>query len=173
MPRKITRRFCIRHGSINNQAVVYIRLANRREFFTDLENWHDYIRLGFSQCINLENTGNGHRYPRSMAHCPDPKAPRSRTQTLARLFVAIRMIREEMAGGERADDKGWVVRHANGNTCDLRSVNLLNVPSRGHRNGYSAVWNVRTRWCLVEQGLDPNDVFAKQRKADRAKRGPK
>lgn len=166
-------RCSFRYGTIDNQPVIYIRLPNGREFFTDPENWRDYLRLGFSPNISLDDDGHGRTYPRAMAHCPDKKATRSTTQTLARLFITLRMIREEMTGGERADEKGWVVRHANGNTSDLRDVNLLKVPALRHRNSYRAVWNARERWRLVEQGLNPNDVFARRRKEFKANRNPK
>ena len=75
--------------------------------------------------------------------------------------------------GEPVDPMGWVVRHANGDPLDLREVNLLKVPASGHRNSYRTFWGVWERWRLVEKGLNPNDVFARRRKAFKAKRNPK
>jgi hypothetical protein len=166
-------RCTIHYDSIDNQPVVRIGLPDGRKFCTDPENWRDYLRLGFSPNVSLDDSGNGHSYPRTMAHSPDEKAARSGTQTLARIFVALRMVREAKAGGEPVNPKGWVVRHANGDTLDLRDVNLVKVPASGHRNSYRTFWGVWKRWCLVEQGKNPNAEFAKRRRAFKAKGGPK
>jgi hypothetical protein len=148
---------------------VRVPLSNGAEALVSAASFDLHLALGFSGRLSADSDGRGHTYPRHMAHDPRPTAGRSRCQTLARTLVAQRLVKQEMEGGDSAPAKGWVVRHANGDTLDCRDGNLLCVPCNGLRNGIRAVWGVRERWKLMRQGLNPNSVFAHRRRVARSK----
>jgi hypothetical protein len=132
-------------------------------FVANAAIWNEYLRLGFSKRVSLDQNGGRHRYARTMAYLPDPSR-RSVPLTLARLFVAI----HARLSGETLPNKGWTVCYKNGDHLDLRIENLAVVPSRGHRNSFYASWTVNARWHIVEAGGDPKAVFAAKRRAFRA-----
>ena len=161
---------CVRAGELDGESVLYVPLSDGQEVIVSANRWTRYLKNHFTTQLSHDSSGNGHSYPRLMAYDPSPDAMRSRVTTLARLLVADRLVEEEMAGGEPAPAKGWVVRHKNGDTLDCRDENLLCVPADGRRNGIRAVWNVRERAKLVALGLNPNVVFAQRRKVAREER---
>lgn len=158
-----------RPAVFEGEPVIYVPLSDGREAMVSRSSWEDHCALGFSPRLSADSNGAARRYPRHMVNDPRPDAGRSRAVSLGRTLTAQLMVKAELAGGARALAKGWVVRHVNGDTLDCRDSNLLSVPARGCRNGYRAVWNVRERWALVRQGLDPNRLFAQRRREARRK----
>lgn len=155
--------------NVCQQRSVRLVLSNGAVAVASAQTFELFLALGFGEKFSADSDGRGRIYPRLMVHDPRPIFDRSRCQTLARTLVSIRLVKREMEGGERAPAKGWVVRHANGNTLDCRDSNLLCLPAARHRNGFRAVWGVRERWKLMRRGLDPNKVFARRRREARAK----
>lgn len=168
-----TRAFCARRSFrmslFQGEHVAYLALSNGREVMISPEAAKRYIELGFTPSLSADSNGAGRTYPRHMVNDPRPDAGRSRAVTLARTLVAIRLVEAEALANDPAPAKGWVVRHANDDTLDCRDSNLLFVPANGSRNGHRAVWNVRERARLVQDGLDPNRVFAERRREARRK----
>lgn len=143
------------------------------EFLVSPDRWDKHChRYGFRNPVSLDRDGKGNAYPRIMS--PDPSGKRrARSTTLARLFVAERLVEEELAGGPKATAKGWIAHYKNGDHHDLRDENLGARPAMGHRNGIRAVWAVRKRARLVAEGLDPDAVFADRRRQQRAEEAAK
>jgi hypothetical protein len=156
----------IKTGEIDGAPVVYIPLPNAGEVIMSSETWNDWMRAGYSPNLFLKANGGGRSYPASKAYAPKPGLPRV-TRDAARQVVALRMVREERAGGRRAIEKGWVATTVNGDPNDLRDCNVVMRPAPGRRNSYLAVWDARVRLRHADLGQDPNRVFAERRRRAR------
>jgi hypothetical protein len=152
------------------EPVAYVAQMDGAEVIFSLATWADRLRLGYSPNICNKPNGNGRNYPSAKAQAPWPDCPRG-ARDLAREVAAICMVREERAGGALAVAKGWVAFTANGNRLDLRDRNVKRAEAVGKRNSYVAVSDTKERWRLVDEGQDPNRVYAERRlKASAAKR---
>jgi len=108
---------------------------------------------------NLECTGlihfnankkGGTVYPRIRIRMPNGELKKL---TLMRYLAAILEVRQETAGGPRADNKGFIVKPLNGNHFDLRDENIGISPANGSRNTYHAMWSARDRYRRLYAGL--------------------
>jgi hypothetical protein len=156
--------------TIDGEAVVEVETTKVDTVTISASTWAEYIRLGYSLNISADDAGDGLKYPRTMARSSDPRQRRSSPYTLQRLLLCIlSVIQEQEHQGPRTKAKGLIAQTVNGNRFDLRDENLRWTHSKGQRNSYRVLRDVRERRKLADQGLNPNAVFAERRRKAKSK----
>ncbi|HWE47571.1 MAG TPA: hypothetical protein VG407_16240 [Caulobacteraceae bacterium] len=149
---------------LDGERVIIIYLPNGQRVIISPDTWADYVCAHYSKNLFPRDNGSGRSYPSVEALAPDgSSSPRS----VIRIVAALIMLREERNGGPKAVAKGWIAKPANRDPLDLRDSNIVIEPATRRRNSHMAVWDARARLKLVDEGKDPNAVFAERRRAKR------